>query len=82
MKGVAAHFIMRAQDRVPLMETQRVLVADLVAVLHARAPERLEPAFAADFNAASSDAERLRAVIDQVASLTDASAVSLRGQLG
>jgi dGTPase len=82
MKGVAAHFIMRAQDRVPLMETQRALVADLVAVLHARAPERLEPAFAADFDAASSDAERLRAVIDQVASLTDASAVSLRGQLG
>jgi dGTPase len=82
MKGVAAHFIMRAQDRVPLMETQRALVADLVSALSARAPERLEPAFAADYTAASSDAGRLRAVVDQVASLTDASAVALRGRLG
>ena len=35
----------------------------------------LEPAFRDDHAAAGSDAERLRVVVDQVASLTDASAM-------
>jgi dGTPase len=82
LKGVAAHFVMRAEDRVPIMETQRALVADLVRVLVDRAPDGLQPAFRADFAAAGSDAQRLRAIVDQVASLTDASAVALRGKLG
>jgi dGTPase len=73
---------MRAEDRVSVMETQRALVADLVAVLVDRAPGGLQPAFRADFTAAGSDAQRLRAIVDQVASLTDASAVALRGKLG
>ena len=34
----------------------------------------LEPDFAADYAAADDDAGRLRAVIDQIASLTDVSA--------
>jgi dGTPase len=78
LKGVAAHYVMRADDRVALMERQRQLVAELVTALTER-PDRLRREFADDWAAAPDDAARLRVVIDQVASLTDASAVSWHG---
>jgi dGTPase len=40
------------------------------------------PTHRADFEAADSDAARLRVVVDQVASLTDASAVAWHQRLG
>jgi dGTPase len=46
-----------------------------------RAPAALEPARAADWDAAADDAGRLRAVVDQVASLTDAAAAALHARL-
>ncbi len=75
LKGVAAHFVMQAQDRVGAQARQRDLMAELVSTLRLRGPGELDPEFQADFAAAGSDAERLRVVIDQVASLTDVSAV-------
>jgi dGTPase len=81
LKGTAAQWVMRAADRVTLMAAQRDLVADLVAVLLERAPDALEPAFRDDHVRAASDAARLRVVIDQVASLTDASAVQWHDRL-
>jgi dGTPase len=39
------------------------------------------PAFRADYEAAGDDAERLRVVVDQVASLTDASALAWHDRL-
>ena len=74
LKGIAAHYVMRADDRVALMVRQRELLAELVAVLVDRGPDALERPFADDWHAAADDAARLRVVIDQVASLTDASA--------
>jgi dGTPase len=74
LKGVAAHYVMQADDRVVAMERQRELMAELVTGLVER--PTLDPAFLADFEAATDDAGRLRAVIDQVASLTDASAAT------
>ena len=44
-------------------------------------PQWLEPVFAADYAEASSDADRLRVVADQVASLTDNSARGLSARL-
>ncbi len=76
LKGVAAHYVMRADDRVAVMSGQRELVAELVSGLAARAPDGLDPLFADDWRAAPDDAARRRVVIDQVASLTDASAVA------
>jgi dGTPase len=61
-----------ARDR---YERQRDVLAELAAVLLDRAPEGLDPAFAAQWKAAADDPARLRVVIDQVASLTDPSAV-------
>ena len=81
LKGVAAHYVMRADNRVGLLERQREVVTGLVAQLRQRGPSELQPAFRADFAAAASDAERLRVVIDQVASLTDASAVAWHSRL-
>ncbi len=81
LKGVAAHYVMRADDRVPLLQRQREVVAELVAQLRRRGPSELMPAFRADFAAAASDAARLRVVVDQVASLTDASALTWHARL-
>jgi dGTPase len=81
LKGIAAHYVMRADDRVAVLDRQRTVVAELVGRLSASAPEGLQPAFAADFAAAADDAARLRVVVDQVASLTDASAVGWHARL-
>lgn len=81
LKGVAAHLVMRADDRVALMGRQRELLAELVTVLLGRGPDALERQFADDWRSAADDAGRTRAVIDQVASLTDASAVAWHGRL-
>jgi dGTPase len=78
---VAAHYVMRADDRVALLEEQREVVAGLVTQL-SEWPEVLMPTHRADFEAVGSDAARLRVVVDQVASLTDASAVAWHQRLG
>ncbi len=74
LKSIVAHFVMRADDRISKLREQRDLIHGLVAALLARGPEAFEPMFATDFEAATDDEARLRAVVDQVASLTDDSA--------
>jgi dGTPase len=81
LKGIAAHYVMQAEDRLALMVRQRELLAGLVAELCRRAPDALQRPFADDWRAAADDDERLRVVIDQVASLTDASAVTWHRRL-
>jgi dGTPase len=76
LKSVAAHLVMQAAGRRDVLAAQRELVADLVAAICRTGPSVMEPMFQADFAAADDDAARLRVVVDQVASLTDASAVS------
>jgi dGTPase len=75
LKGVAAQLVMNAEGRVETMSAQRDLLAELVDGLWIRAPEGLEPVFRQDFKRATDDAIRRRVVVDQVASLTDPSAV-------
>ena len=81
LKGIAAHYVMQADDRVAAMVRQRDLLAELVAVLAYRGPDALERPFADDWRAAPDDTARLRVIIDQVASLTDASAVAWHRRL-
>jgi dGTPase len=76
LKGIAAHYVMQADDRVAAMVRQRELLADLVTALADGGDQHLERAFADDWRAAADDAARMRVVIDQVASLTDASALA------
>lgn len=75
LKGVASVYVMTASDRQPLYARQRELLIELVELLAGRAPGSLEPRFARAWERAGDDAGRGRAVIDQVASLTDGSAV-------
>lgn len=81
LKGIAAHYVMRADDRVAMMERQRELLGELVAVLLERGPDALDRPFADDWLAAADDAARMRVVVDQVASLTDQSAVAWHERL-
>ncbi len=81
LKGIAAHLVMSAADRVAEMGTERHLLLELVDTLSARGADALDPVFAVDYEAASSDSERTRVIVDQVASLTDVSAVSWHQRL-
>jgi dGTPase len=85
LKGVAALYVMAPRELEPLYLSQRTIIFDLVDVLLETGDRHLEPPFAGDFHAAADDGERLRVVVDQVASLTDTSAnqwhARLRGML-
>ncbi|MGF0117217.1 deoxyguanosinetriphosphate triphosphohydrolase [Promicromonospora sp. Marseille-Q5078] len=81
LKGVAVAYVMAPRESEPVYGAQREIVAELVGVLADRAPDALEPPFAADWRAAADDAARLRVVVDQVASLTDVSALQWHRQL-
>ena len=81
LKGVAVAYVMAPREQEPLYQRQREVIADLVQVFSDRAPVALEPSFAADWEAAPDDAARLRVVVDQVASLTDVSAMQFHARL-
>ena len=64
-----------------LMDRQRTLLEELFAAIWRRGSEALDHALREDFAEAADDATRTRVVIDQIASLTDASAVSRHADL-
>jgi len=76
LKAVAVRYVMSDKVRLAMQTRQREWLAELVVVLTDRGADALEPAFVPAWHRAADDAERLRVVIDQVASLTDAQAVS------
>jgi dGTPase len=76
LKAIGVYHVMHSADRQQRRTRQRELLTELVASLWKTAPAGLDAAFAADFADASDDAARFRVVVDQVASLTDASAVA------
>ena len=76
LKGIVAAFVMSTNARQPIYRRQRTILTDLATALLKSAPRQLDPGFAADWAAARTDAERKRVIVDQVASLTDQSAMS------
>lgn len=76
LKGIAAHYVMRSPVRLAQMERQRQLVDELFVALAARPEQHLDPTLRADHLAAEDEAARTRVLVDQIASLTDASAVA------
>ncbi len=80
LKAVANHFVMTTSARLAVLARQREVLLALVEAYAARPEERLDADFAADLLTAGSDAQRLRVVVDQVASLTDARALALHGR--
>ncbi|MET8769513.1 deoxyguanosinetriphosphate triphosphohydrolase [Streptomyces sp. NPDC004658] len=81
LKAVADRYVMQRAEQERLRADQRVIVAELAEALTARAPEGLDPQFRALFDAADDDRARKRVIVDQIASLTDASALSLHARL-
>jgi dGTPase len=81
LKGVTARYVMRRAGAAASKARERELIAELAAGLAAGAPDALDPVFRPGYLAASSDAARLRVVVDQVASLTDTSAIAWHGRL-
>lgn len=71
LKALAAHFVMFAPERADALAAERRIVEDLLAVFRAEPETTLDPLHLADHRDATDDAGRLRAVVDQVASLTD-----------
>lgn len=81
MKGLATTFVMTTDHRQPIYQRQQDVLSELVAVLSATGDAHLETMFAADWRDAKDDDARLRVVIDQIASLTDVSALALHERL-
>jgi dGTPase len=81
LKGIVAAFVMASGRRQPTYRRQRELLGDLLEALWNQGPGELEPAFAADFRAAPDETAARRAVVDQLASLTDQSAIAWHKRL-
>ena len=80
LKGITAHYVWISHEEV--RARQRTLITELAEWTLAGAPETLEPGFRAAFEEAPGDAGRLRAVVDQIASLTALSATARHRMLG
>ena len=81
LKGVTAYYVMGRTGAVASQARERQVLTELAAALAAGAPETLDSMFRAGYESACSDAARLRVVVDQVASLTDTSAVAWHAKL-
>ena len=75
LKAMAMLYVMRREGAAAIYDEQRRIIRELVQALTAPhvKPESFEPWLRPVWVAATSDAERLRVVVDQVASLTDIS---------
>lgn len=81
LKAVADRYVMQRAEQERLRADQRIVVAELAEALTVRAPDGLEPQFRALFDQAPDYRARKRVIVDQIASLTDASARSLHARL-
>ncbi len=77
LKGTAAHFVMFTDERKSVLGDQREQIHELVAAYRDQPEARLDPLHRVDFLAAADDGAALRAIIDQVASLSDPRAMVL-----
>ncbi|WP_329520013.1 deoxyguanosinetriphosphate triphosphohydrolase [Spirillospora sp. NBC_01491] len=74
LKGITAHYVWISHEEI--RARQRELIVELAELMSAGAPGTLDPGFRAAYIDAADDAARLRAVVDQIASLTDLSAIT------
>jgi dGTPase len=81
LKSMAGHYVINADDSQIRYADQQKLLTELVEAILESAPATLEGFFLQDWQQAQTDQQRLRVVIDQVASLTDPGAVALHTRL-
>ena len=81
LKGVVAAFLMDHASRKPYYEWQRAILTELADALLAANGQHLDAFATAAWGEARTDEEKHRVVVDQVASLTDQSAITLHHKL-
>jgi dGTPase len=81
LKAIAGHYLINAAVSQERYAKQQVLIKELVELLHKYADTHLDSIFAKDWAVAANDTERMRIVIDQIASLTDPGAYALHARL-
>jgi len=81
LKAVTARYVMEGEGTDERYARERELIAELIDAVRAGAPQTLDRLFASWYEAAATDAERLRVVVDQVASLTDTRAQLMHAAL-
>ncbi|MEI6406087.1 MAG: deoxyguanosinetriphosphate triphosphohydrolase [Actinomycetes bacterium] len=81
LKAIGGLYVISAESSQKRYSDQQILIHELVELVAKGAPATLESFFLEDWNQAQDDAQRLRVVIDQIASLTDPGAYALHSHL-
>jgi dGTPase len=81
LKAVAAHYVMTRKDAVAEQAREREVITELALAVERGAPATLDPVFQPAWDGAADDQERRRVIIDQLASLTDTSALAWHDRL-
>ena len=81
LKAMAAHYVMSRRGAAAEQARERDLITELAAAIERGAPATLDPVFQPAWDSAGDDEQRNRVIIDQLASLTDTSALAWHKRL-
>jgi dGTPase len=81
LKGITAHYVMTRPGVIAAQARERELLAELAFAVERGAPGTLDPLLRPAWYAAQTDTARRRVIIDQIASLTDTSAIAWHHRL-
>jgi dGTPase len=81
LKGITAHYVMTRPGVITAQAHERELLTELADAIERGAPHTLDPLLRPAWTAAQTDAQYRRVIIDQVASLTDTSAIAWHHRL-
>jgi dGTPase len=81
LKAITAHYVMTRAGVIAAQARERELLTELAHAIERGAPQTLDPLLRPSWEAAGTDAARRRVIVDQVASLTDTSAIAWHHRL-
>jgi len=81
LKAITARYVMARAGVIAAQARERELLTELAHAIERGAPQTLDPLLRPSWDAAGTDAARRRVVVDQVASLTDTSAIAWHHRL-
>ena len=81
LKAISGFYIINSEKSAARYDAEQNLLNELVDAVKRGAPGTLESFFIQEWERAGTDAEKMRVVIDQVASLTDPGAIALHAKL-
>jgi dGTPase len=81
LKAISVRYVMNRAGVVAAQARERELLTELAHAIERGAPHTLDPLLRPSWEAAGTDAARRRVVVDQVASLTDTSAIAWHHRL-